>query len=137
MVLRICSILKALTMMRTRIIASVPMGSGLIMTIRSIILEVLLIRNIFLPLTSSSPTEGLIHGVEPVPSKLFQTHSFLATYVILSFNSALGAHHLDLRPPNPADPADVIQCRKTVLDTLKKWIAEKKLTQESKLLRTQ
>jgi len=49
----------------------------------------------------------------------------------------LGAHHLDLRPPNSADPADVIQCRKTVLDTLKKWISEKKLSQEQKLLRSQ
>jgi hypothetical protein len=40
-----------------------------------------------------------------------------------------------LRPPNAADPADVIQCRKTVLETLKRWIAEKKLADEEKKLR--
>lgn len=116
-------------MMLTLTTVSALMESDPIINTHSIILEVSPIKSIFLPLTSSSPMVDLIHGVEPAPSKLSPIPSFLATYVILPFISALGAHHLDLRPPNPADPADVIQCRKTVLDTLKKWIAEKKFTQ--------
>ena len=71
-------------------------------------------------------------GVEPVQSRLSLTLWFPATYVNFISNLAMGAHHLDLRPPNPADPADVIQCRKVVLDTLKKWIAEKKIAQLQK-----
>lgn len=41
--------------------------------------------------------------------------------------SANGAHHLDLRSPNEADPSDVTACRDYVLTTLKKWIKEVKL----------
>jgi hypothetical protein len=37
-------------------------------------------------------------------------------------NIDYGAHHLDLRPPNAADPRSVIECRALVLSTLKKWI---------------
>ena len=40
---------------------------------------------------------------------------------------ANGAHHLDLRPPNDSDPADVKACREFVLTTLKRWLREVKL----------
>lgn len=43
-----------------------------------------------------------------------------------------GAHHLDLRPPNVADPADVVACRNVVISTLKKWIGERKAQLEGK-----
>lgn len=33
-----------------------------------------------------------------------------------------GAHHLDLRSPNAADPKEVVECRAIVLATLKKWV---------------
>lgn len=36
-----------------------------------------------------------------------------------------GAHHLDLRPPNAADPRSTNECRALVLSTLKKWIGIK------------
>lgn len=36
-----------------------------------------------------------------------------------------GAHHLDLRSPNPADPEDVIKCREFVLTKIREWIAPK------------
>jgi hypothetical protein len=46
----------------------------------------------------------------------------LDTYFL--FYLANGAHHLDLRPPNESDPADVKLCREFVLTTLKKWLRE-------------
>ena len=33
-----------------------------------------------------------------------------------------GAHHLDLRSPNPADPPNVVYCRNMLLSTLNKWL---------------
>lgn len=39
----------------------------------------------------------------------------------------MGAHHLDLRPPNAADFRDVIECRNLTVKTLSKWIG---LTEE-------
>ena len=33
-----------------------------------------------------------------------------------------GAHHLDLRSPNVADPQQVVECRKQALAYIKKWI---------------
>ena len=35
-----------------------------------------------------------------------------------------GAHHLDLRPPNAADPATVTEARNIEMANIKKWIAE-------------
>ena len=35
-----------------------------------------------------------------------------------------GAHHLDLRPPNAADPATVTEARDIEMANIKKWIAE-------------
>ena len=43
-------------------------------------------------------------------------------YPYLFFNIANGAHHLDLRLPNPADPRDVIECRNLAVKTIGKWI---------------
>lgn len=37
--------------------------------------------------------------------------------------SADGAHHLDLRPPNNAEPLQAVLCRSFVLSKLKEWIA--------------
>ena len=36
-----------------------------------------------------------------------------------------GAHHLDLRSPNPADPQQVVDCRTQALTYIKKWIGWK------------
>lgn len=41
-------------------------------------------------------------------------------YILLYLD--YGAHHLDLRPPNPADPRSAHLCRQLVMDHLKKWI---------------
>ena len=57
--------------------------------------------------------------------------SQILLYTYLVIHVALGAHHLDLRPPNPADPADVIECRAFVLSTLKEWIADIKEERET------
>lgn len=35
-----------------------------------------------------------------------------------------GAHHLDLRPPNDADPATVTNARNIEMANIKKWISE-------------
>ena len=137
MEIKICSTLKNLIMTLTLNNVTTIMVSNQIMSTLSIISVVLLIKNTSLLLISSSLTEDLIPGVELVQPSHYLTLLLLALYVILYLISALGAHHLDLRPPNSADPADVIQCRKTVLDTLKKWITQKKLSQEQKLLRSQ
>ena len=39
-------------------------------------------------------------------------------------NIANGAHHLDLRPPNDADPNDVRVCRSFVKSTIMDWLSQ-------------
>lgn len=53
---------------------------------------------------------------------------------ITSIIIANGAHHLDLRASNPADPADVVLARKAELSIIKQWISDYRQTdrQQSK-----
>merc|ERR1712070_1219880 len=43
----------------------------------------------------------------------------------------LGAHHLDLRPANPADPEEVVRAREKEKGFIKKWLAEGSLLCEA------
>jgi len=49
---------------------------------------------------------------------VFLDDSSIALYI------EAGAHHLDLRAPNDADPATVTAARDTEMSYIKKWIAE-------------
>ena len=68
------------------------------------------------------PTEDWILGVVLVQSPTSLTVSYLASFVIHNINVAMGAHHLDLRPPNAADFQEVKDCRNLAVKTLSKWI---------------
>jgi hypothetical protein len=76
-------------------------------------------------------------GVGPVPQKISAAPWFHASSVYLLHNLADGAHHLDLRPPNDADPEDVRFCRAFVLGKLKEWIAASKETKKTSHIRTE
>ncbi len=71
------------------------------------------------PWSGASPTKNL-------------SSTLLSCFIgILLFNLESGAHHLDLRSPNAADPRDVTECRNFVLNTLKSWLKQYKSESEA------